>query len=363
MRLTIAFAFIIILAGCSNAPVTPSPAASPTSDEIQTSEPWPTVTFSPTPTTEIYPNNPWNEQTLVVAVSTNISSDRDYTSMVREAAKYWGTHSNQYAEYPIDFEVVPNASDPDIVVNITRDVAVCGLSYDQEISGCARLINQTAPPQRPETAVVEPAISTQVTIDTIKHELGHLIGVEHGQEPTKIMSHTADYAQYFSEQNLTERDFPWIDRQLTIAIDEASIQNQSMDRETVVSQVRHAIQYHESRKSGEMPDNVTLTLVNDTETADISIHLDGTGRFTLGKMTYMTEDGSQSEPIGMDIDDDRPLEFYTDYMIIIKGIDDDAVGWHVGLWLSYALGADSESDLPPPFIDASYSERRSEWWE
>ena len=43
-------------------------------------------------------------------------------------------------------------------------------------------------------------------------------------------------------------------------------------------------------------------------------------------------------------------------------LDTDAVAWHTGYWLAYGLGAEDDSEKPSPFRNASYEERRSEWW-
>ena len=49
-------------------------------------------------------------------------------------------------------------------------------------------------------------------------------------------------------------------------------------------------------------------------------------------------------------------------VVTVDDLDTDAVGWHVGYWLAYAFGAEADADKPPPFRDASYRERRGEWW-
>jgi hypothetical protein len=48
--------------------------------------------------------------------------------------------------------------------------------------------------------------------------------------------------------------------------------------------------------------------------------------------------------------------------VTLVGLDPDAVGWHVGYWLAYGLGAEADAEKPPPFRDAGYAERRGRWW-
>jgi hypothetical protein len=66
---------------------------------------------------------------------------------------------------------------------------------------------------------------------------------------------------------------------------------------------------------------------------------------------------------GTDPDGDGAIERYTHARITLVNLDTDAVGWHVGYWFAAALGAADDDEKPPPFRDASYRDRRSEWWQ
>lgn len=351
MRRTIGLVLIIILAGCSNAPAASSPTGSPTPEQTSTEEPWPTVTFSSTPTPDPYPSNHWDEEELVIAVSTNVTTDRDYVSMVREASEYWANHSERYAEYPMSFVVDPNASNPDVIVHITKNKTRCGTEHGEFVMGCASKISQANSPDRPEIVEIKVGYSTNTTVDTIKHEFGHLLGIGHGEEPLPVMNASAT-SRYYSRLNITERGYPWRERNLTVAIDEESLRDQPMEFDKTVSQIRHAVQYFRAGKSGIKPDNVSLQLTNNTSAADILI------TFNDG----LEQDGSIGQGYGYSNDTDESLEYRSTYVIKITGLDEKAVGWHVGLWLSYALGVDNQAGLPDPFTNASYSERRGKWW-
>ncbi|MDX1748480.1 MAG: matrixin, partial [Halobacteriales archaeon] len=55
--------------------------------------------------------------------------------------------------------------------------------------------------------------------------------------------------------------------------------------------------------------------------------------------------------------------YYKRVVISLWDIDTDAVGWHIGYWLVYSFERTVTSeDIPPPFVDAQYHERRSDWW-
>lgn len=358
MRLTIGLVFIIIiLAGCSNAPTASSPTTSamtpPTPEQTPTVEPWPTVTFSPTPTPDPYPLNYWNEEELVVSVSSNVTTDREYVSMVREASEYWDNNSDEYAGYPVDFVVDRNVSNPDVIVHITTNITRCGTEHGEYVMGCASMISQEVPPDRPEPVEIKAGYSTNTTVGTIKHEFGHLLGIGHGEEPLPMMNASATSYRYYSRPNTTERGYPWWERNLTIAIDDGSLKDQSMEYDKTVSQVRHAVQYFQASKGGVKPENVSLQLTNNTSEADISIIFN----------EWRDQAGSIGQGYGYSNDVDESLEYLSKYVIKITDLDEEAVAWHVGLWLSYALGVDNQTALPGPFTDASYSERREEWWQ
>jgi hypothetical protein len=66
---------------------------------------------------------------------------------------------------------------------------------------------------------------------------------------------------------------------------------------------------------------------------------------------------------GADPDGVGALERYAELRITLSDVGTDAVGWHVGYWLGYGFGFEADADWPAPFRDASYDDRRSEWWE
>jgi hypothetical protein len=66
---------------------------------------------------------------------------------------------------------------------------------------------------------------------------------------------------------------------------------------------------------------------------------------------------------GTDPDGDGALERYTRLEIVVVGLDTEAVGWHVGRWLGVGFGLDADASFPPPLREnATYEDRRSEWW-
>jgi hypothetical protein len=118
--------------------------------------------------------------------------------------------------------------------------------------------------------------------------------------------------------------------------------------------VRAALGYYERGPPG-MPDNLTFELVDDPD-ADIVVHYASQSACTVGS-------GSCGSSRGPDPDGDGASERYAQFTVTVVDIDGEAVGWHTGYWLAVAFGAEADADKPPVFRDASYQERRSEWWE
>lgn len=185
---------VLLLAGCSGGPTTvPEPTDTSTFSPTPTAESSPTPTEyepSPTATPDPYPSNYWDEQQPTVAIdTTNASNDRNYTAMVREAAAYWRVNSEQYAGYPIDLTVDPDASNPDIIVRIQKEIETCGLDTNTDrATGCASLISTWNHPTRPEVMQIRAGFTSNSTADTMKHEFGHLLGLSHGNEPMPLMN-------------------------------------------------------------------------------------------------------------------------------------------------------------------------------
>lgn len=351
--------FILVLTGCSSGTPTATPTgpssphqtatAPPTDSPRPTATPGPTPTPRPTPTPDPYPSNYWDETELRVGVSANLSSQRNYTALVETAASYWTHHSEQFAGYPINFTVVPNGTNPDIVVRFQREIRTCGGEETAAAMGCATHVSREFQPDRPEIVKIKAGYSAATTVETIQHEFGHLLGLDHGDEPMPLMNASADTYAYLSRPNITDRTYPWYSRNLSIYV---AASPGYMGDETR-SQVQHAVDYFRAGKGGVKPANVSLSITENKSDAQIVINF-----------TREMEDGvSFGRGYGYNIDTDTPLEYRTYYVITIADIDDEAVGWHVGYWLSFALGIDKRSNLPDPFLDADYEDRRDEWWE
>lgn len=288
--------------------------------------------------------SPWGTDPIVVAVEA--PPGRDVVPLVRRAAAFWEANATRYAGYAVDYEVRPDAPNPDLVVRFVDEIAGCERS--DHTAGCAPYITSSAQVNRPVTVEIKSGLSDDSTVQVVSHELGHTLGLGHDDEPQDVMQ-TGVTLTTLPQPNATERAFPWADSEFTVYIDVDEAPEPAAARR----QVREALGYYERGAPG-MPDNLTFEVVDDPD-ADLVVRYASSSACTEGS-------GSCGSSRGPDPDGDGASERYSQFTVTVVGIDTDAVGWHAGYWLAVAFGADEDADKPPVFRDASYEERRSEWW-
>lgn len=289
--------------------------------------------------------SPWGSDPIVVAVDG--PPGRDVAPLVRQAAAFWEENAERYAGYPVEYEVRPNAANPDLVVRFVDEITGCESTHDT--AGCAPYITNAAQVNRPVDVEIKTGLSDESTVQVVSHELGHTLGLGHDDEPQAVMR-TGVTLTTLPQPNATERAFPWTDGGLTVYVDV----DDAPDPAAARSQVRSALGYYERGAPG-MPDNLTFEIVDDPD-ADIVVRYASESPCTQGT-------GSCGSSRGPDPDGDGASEYYAQFTVTVVGIDTDAIGWHTGYWLAVAFGAEDDADKPAVFRDASYSERRSEWWE
>lgn len=134
--------------------------------------------------------HPFADASLTVGVRSRSETDHDLRANARDALAYWEAHSQEFVGFGVDFELV-DSEEPDIVIEYADDPGDC-----QDVPGYSEFVLGCAPLIRPGNRAPQPARAIVVAGDrpfgkihiTTKHELGHILGLGHQDEPLDIMS-------------------------------------------------------------------------------------------------------------------------------------------------------------------------------
>jgi hypothetical protein len=154
------------------------------------------------------------------------------------------------------------------------------------------------------------------------------------------------------------RPSPWNDSALVVVATPAGdrefdvFRGSDVDAGTEHRQAEAALDCYERGPSG-MLASLTVHVTGHRSAADVVVRRGDCGAAAPSCFTAQ----------GPDLDGDGAIEQYHRAAIVLNGVPDDAVGWHVGNWLAYLLGAERVEQRPPPFRNADAGERRSEWWD
>ncbi|MFC6724474.1 matrixin, partial [Halobium palmae] len=289
--------------------------------------------------------NPWGREVVTVGVNDSAGVERNLTALVEEAIEYWNTEGRGYGEYAVKYEVDPDARSPDVEVQFVREIESCGHERGGELLGCAPQLHANSAPPTPVPVRVETGYSDESTVETIKHELGHTRGLNHGDEPAFMNASGVAYT--LPQRDAVDRAYPWATSNFTVYVDASNVS--AGDRPAFRRQVTHALDYYEGAPPT-VPANVSYTLVDDPSEATVVVrYVDDGG-----------DPGSRAVMQGIDVDGDGALERRTKATIRLSGLDVDETGYHTGYWLGRLLGADDTEELPPPFRGGT--DPTSEWW-
>jgi len=133
--------------------------------------------------------HPWDGDTIVIGVAyaDGVERRENFPELIETSAAFWEEHDEQYVDYEVEYDLDPDADDPDVRVTLVDEITTCQRSDNEYmVVGCAPLITDDAP----DTASVQikKGYSDDLTQTTITHELGHTLGLGHDDAPQEIMS-------------------------------------------------------------------------------------------------------------------------------------------------------------------------------
>lgn len=129
------------------------------------------------------------DKTVPVRIADQGTTDHDVAANAREALDFWAAESTQYTGFEIDFEVVEG--DAAMAIEYVDSPERCSDvdNYSEDVLGCAPLIEPGRRYSGTATAIVVAGGRPYGQIlTTTKHEIGHILGLNHDDQPAEIMS-------------------------------------------------------------------------------------------------------------------------------------------------------------------------------
>lgn len=130
------------------------------------------------------------EGTSTVAVVDNSETTHDLAALTDEALAFWNQHAEQYAGFAVEFRRVESDADVEIeFLDAHTELDGCTQYHTGTVLGCAPLV--TAGSRIPRPVVAEVVATDRpygAVLTTTQHEIGHLLGLGHDDEPAYIMS-------------------------------------------------------------------------------------------------------------------------------------------------------------------------------
>lgn len=320
-------------------PPTPTETPTPTPTETVTATPTATPTPTPTPTPDAT-DNPWRTSPVIVAVENEAGYAHQRYDQFNASLAYWEANAGRYTGFTVDFELVPDATDPDVVIEYVETIDRCGMDEGTSvILGCAPRYDGR-PYAEPVRIRVRATEDDDQLVATLSHELGHVLGLRHGEEPMPLMA----------ESNLYALASPWNRSNLTYYLDYS--EKPGVTDETLTEDIEPAFTYYESGAGGSLNGSVGFTRVDSASEANLIIAVRADPRAD-GFTGSAVEDRHEG-----DVED----TFYRRYTIATYDLPLNRLSWHVAhwLWVGIGEGAPRPAVLTDEGCDAHC--RTSDWW-
>ena len=335
----------------------PTPTSSSTSTATPTERATATSTPAPTPTPTATPRptpedavNPWGYSPIVVAIDDDASGIRRWAAMVEDALEFWNTEGKEHTGYDYRFVLDDEVEDPDLVIQFRDSITQCGDEQNEAIIGCAPELGYHQVEEETPTVEIEAGYTDESTTETIIHEIGHALGMEHEDADELPVMSAHSYVNETDEPAAAAREWPYRTTNFTVYVGNGSTVSEEWANEAV----DEAVTYYEEDDEDWLPRNVSFERVENRSAADFRINItESTG--------CEGQDGVCWEQSGFSPDDDPELEYYSGADINVVGVPATHYEWYVGYALGRSLGAETEAELPPTFRDPDNADDR--WFD
>lgn len=176
-------------------------------------------------TTVVKTNEEVNTEPVQLVVGVNQSAKtKNITPAVRQSIAFWEAKSSEYDEtYAAEFELRPDADEPDIIVNDYMS-AECSTGVSEK-PGCADLIESASMARDVNKPITVFLGLTEITNQrhlsyTLKHEFAHLLSASHCAQPVWLLG-CPNTAQYEDRSHRTA-DSPWRTGPIKIHVNETA---------------------------------------------------------------------------------------------------------------------------------------------
>lgn len=236
-------ALLLLLAGCvgpfGDDPSSPTAEPGTTVQTVTEATPTPAGTTEPgtgtdadpptaTPTSTASPNpdlsddNPFGQRVVPVRVNDTVDDGRNTTRLVQRAIEYWNPRIERHTPFDYRFELADDPADARVEVRYVENIDSCGRDHDERTVGCAPLLEEGRTAPDVVVAEIEVHGANSAVTGTIQHELGHILGLRHDDEPLVVMGFQTEAPV----KDASDRAVPWFRNDLSVYIDQ--------DRKSVV---------------------------------------------------------------------------------------------------------------------------------
>lgn len=274
--------------------------------------------------------HPFADRTVRIQIQT-VQQDFDRLArLVTEAATFWNNNQESLS-YTTTLTYDADTDDPDVLVTEVPDIDSCGVHGGDDITGCAPVLKPGAHDRLPATLELTP----QPPGDdwhyqrVIEHELGHLLGLDHEDEPVEVMH--VDWEERYPQHDQREHIF-------TLRKERSDLYNQAFDRTSAGFDAAESDQFAGAadlfRQATDAYQDAVETIETSRTVAEQLDPFEPADRSRLDDLLTSEEQFIQTalDGLGLMVDgaeslaaDDDGAEVYNDGVEVYRGVDDSDI--------------------------------------